>query len=76
MKGKVKVMKDWEKMLDEAETYDEAEKAIKLVDINNPNEYAKALLKLETFCWKCDPILIEEWWTDEVHKFLENLTKN
>jgi hypothetical protein len=66
-------MKDWEKMLDEAETCDEAEEAIKLVDINNPNEYAKVLLKLETFCWKCDPILIEEWWTDEVHKFLKNL---
>lgn len=66
-------MKDWEKMLDEAETCDEAEEAIKLVDINNPNEYAKALLKLETFCWECDPILIEEWWTDEVHKFLKNL---
>lgn len=69
-------MKDWEKMLDEAETCDEAEKAIKLVDINNPNEYAKALIKLETFCWECDPILIEEWWTAEVYKFLENLAKN
>ena len=69
-------MKDWEKMLNEAETCDEAEEAIKLADINNPNEYAKVLLKLETFCWECDPILIEEWWADEVRKFLKNLAKD
>ena len=69
-------MKNWERMLDEAETCDEAEEAIKLVDINNPNEYAKALLKLETFCWEWDPILIEEWWADKVRKFLKNLTKD
>ena len=42
-------------------------------DINDIKAYAKALLKSEDMCWDCDPILIDEFWSQKVHEFLEKL---
>ena len=42
-------------------------------DINDIKAYAKALLDSEEACWECDPILIDEFWSQKVHEFLEKL---
>ena len=46
------------------------------VDKKDIKAYAKGLLEAEKACWKCDPILIEEYWSEEVHDFLNFLINN
>lgn len=48
---------------------------LKSVEMKDVKEYAKALLDCEEECWECDPVLIEEYWSDKVHEFLEFLAK-
>lgn len=54
----------------------EYSEVLEKVDINNVKEYAKALLESEELCWNCDPILIEEFWTEKVEEFLKYLAEN
>ena len=46
------------------------------VDKKDVKAYAKGLLEAERACWECDPILIEEYWSEEVHDFLNFLANN
>ena len=51
----------------------EARKVMESINMDDANKYADALLKLKEWCWECDPILIEEFWSDEVSDFLNYL---
>ena len=52
------------------------DKILKTVKMNDIKSYAQALLKTEKECWECDPSLIDEYWENEVHKFLEFLAQD